>query len=119
MAEPVYRRVVVKLSGEYLAGPHSAGIDQATVDRIAGDLIAASRLGVEIADEPSFRNPRVVADHTRADFSNPGAAIYRLSLKGQKARLVRVTATRLPFKSATPAILESLVVTSAVHSGRE
>jgi uridylate kinase len=49
MAEPVYRRVVVKLSGEYLAGPHSAGIDQATVDRIAGDLIAASRLGVEIA----------------------------------------------------------------------
>ena len=49
MAEPVYRRVVVKLSGEYLAGPHSVGIDQATVDRIAGDLIAASRLGVEIA----------------------------------------------------------------------
>ncbi|WP_407160139.1 UMP kinase [Bradyrhizobium sp. STM 3557] len=49
MAEPVYRRVVIKLSGEYLAGPHSAGIDQATVDRIADDLIAAARLGVEIA----------------------------------------------------------------------
>jgi uridylate kinase len=49
MAEPVYRRVVIKLSGEYLAGPNSAGIDQATVDRIAGDLIAAQKLGVEIA----------------------------------------------------------------------
>jgi uridylate kinase len=49
MAEPVYRRVVIKLSGEYLAGPHSVGIDQATVDRIAGDLIAARKLGVEIA----------------------------------------------------------------------
>lgn len=49
MAEPVYRRVVVKLSGEYLAGPHSAGIDQPTLDRIAGDLIAAQQLGVEIA----------------------------------------------------------------------
>src|SRR5689334_913924 len=49
MAEPVYRRVVVKLSGEYLAGPHSFGIDQTTVDRIAGDLIAARKLGVEIA----------------------------------------------------------------------
>ena len=49
MAEPVYRRVVVKLSGEYLAGPHSLGIDQPTVDRIAGDLIAAQQLGVEIA----------------------------------------------------------------------
>jgi uridylate kinase len=49
MAEPVYRRVVVKLSGEYLAGPHPFGIDQATVDRIAADLIAARKLGVEIA----------------------------------------------------------------------
>ncbi|MDU3130931.1 MAG: UMP kinase [Bradyrhizobium sp.] len=49
MAEPVYRRVVVKLSGEYLAGPHSFGIDQATVDRIADDLIAAQKLGIEIA----------------------------------------------------------------------
>jgi uridylate kinase len=49
MAEPVYRRVVIKLSGEYLAGPHSSGIDQPTVDRIAADLIAAQKLGVEIA----------------------------------------------------------------------
>src|ERR1700742_4066832 len=49
MAEPVYRRVVVKLSGEYLAGSHGYGIDQPTVDRIASDLIAAQRLGTEIA----------------------------------------------------------------------
>ena len=46
---PVYRRVVVKLSGEYLAGSRSFGIDQPTIDRIAGDLIAAGELGVEIA----------------------------------------------------------------------
>ena len=37
MAEPVYRRVVVKLSGEYLAGSQSFGIDQVTVDRIASE----------------------------------------------------------------------------------
>jgi uridylate kinase len=49
MAEPVYRRVVIKLSGEYLAGVESAGIDQATVDRIAGELIAARQLGTQIA----------------------------------------------------------------------
>jgi len=49
MAEPVYRRVVIKLSGEYLAGAQAFGIDQATVDRIAGDLIAARELGAEIA----------------------------------------------------------------------
>jgi uridylate kinase len=49
MAEPVYRRVVIKISGEYLAGSHGAGIDQPTVDRIASDLIAAQKLGAEIA----------------------------------------------------------------------
>ena len=49
MAEPVYRRVVVKLSGEYLAGSQAFGIDEPTVDRIASDLIAASKLGSEVA----------------------------------------------------------------------
>ena len=49
MAEPVYRRVVIKLSGEYLAGSQAFGIDQPTVDRIADDLIAARHLGVEVA----------------------------------------------------------------------
>src|SRR6266481_8550175 len=49
MAEPFYRRVVIKLSGEYLAGSHSFGIDQPTIDRIADELIAAQKLGAEIA----------------------------------------------------------------------
>jgi uridylate kinase len=49
MGEPVYRRVVIKLSGEYLAGSQPFGIDQATIDRVAGDLIKARELGVEIA----------------------------------------------------------------------
>jgi uridylate kinase len=49
MAEPVYRRVVIKLSGEYLAGSQFFGIDQPTIDRIADDLIAAQKLGVEVA----------------------------------------------------------------------
>jgi uridylate kinase len=49
MAEPVYRRVVIKLSGEYFAGANSFGMDQPTIDRIAGDLIAARQLGVEVA----------------------------------------------------------------------
>ncbi len=49
MTDPVYRRVVIKLSGEYLAGSQSFGLDQAVIDRIAGDLIAAQKLGSEIA----------------------------------------------------------------------
>ena len=49
MAGPVYRRVVIKLSGEYLAGTQSSGIDHSTVDRLAGELIAAQKLGTEVA----------------------------------------------------------------------
>ncbi|CAN5448688.1 UMP kinase [soil metagenome] len=49
MGEPLYRRVVIKLSGEYFAGDQSFGIHQPTIDRIAGDLIAAQQLGCEIA----------------------------------------------------------------------
>jgi uridylate kinase len=49
MGEPLYRRVVVKLSGEYLAGPQPFGIDQATLDRVASDLIEAASRGIEVA----------------------------------------------------------------------
>jgi uridylate kinase len=49
MAEPVYGRVIVKLSGEALAGPAGFGLDAATVETIAADIAAARRLGVEIA----------------------------------------------------------------------
>ncbi|MGY0573682.1 UMP kinase [Bradyrhizobium sp. RDM12] len=49
MTDPVYRRVVIKLSGEYLAGQQGFGIDQPTMDRVADDLIAARQLGTEVA----------------------------------------------------------------------
>jgi len=47
-AEPAYRRVIVKLSGEALSGRAGFGLDQVTVQRIADDLVAAHRLGVAI-----------------------------------------------------------------------
>ncbi|MCF2523793.1 UMP kinase [Bradyrhizobium sp. G127] len=49
MGEPAYRRVVIKVSGEYLAGDQPFGIHQPTIDRIASDLIEARKLGVEVA----------------------------------------------------------------------
>jgi uridylate kinase len=48
MSDPVYRRVIVKLSGEALTGAGDFGIEQATVERIAADLVATARLGVEL-----------------------------------------------------------------------
>src|SRR5258707_12086075 len=49
MTNPVYRRVVVKVSGEALMGPDSFGIHQPTLERVAADLLASRRLGVAIA----------------------------------------------------------------------
>jgi uridylate kinase len=46
MGEPVYRRVIIKLSGEALTGPEGFGIHQPVIDRIAADLMASANLGV-------------------------------------------------------------------------
>jgi len=48
-ARPVYRRVVLKLSGEALMGNAQYGIDPEMIDRIAGELVQAHALGVELA----------------------------------------------------------------------
>ncbi|MDO4670109.1 MAG: UMP kinase [Aerococcus sp.] len=47
--EPIYKRVVVKLSGEALAGDKGFGIDPATMKKLAGEVKSAFDLGVEIA----------------------------------------------------------------------
>jgi uridylate kinase len=48
MAKPLYRRVVVKVSGEALMGPEGFGIHQPTLERIAADLVATRALGVAL-----------------------------------------------------------------------
>ena len=48
MSDPVYRRVIVKLSGEALTGAKGFGIDQETVERLAHDLVATAKMGVEL-----------------------------------------------------------------------
>jgi uridylate kinase len=49
MTNLVYRRVVVKVSGEALMGPGDFGIHQPTLDRIAADLVATQAQGVAVA----------------------------------------------------------------------
>jgi uridylate kinase len=46
---PVYRRVLLKLSGEALAGPRGYGIDPDTLARIAEELREVVVLGVQMA----------------------------------------------------------------------
>ena len=49
MSAPLFKRVVVKLSGEALTGGGAHGLDAATLDRVANDLKATAALGAEVA----------------------------------------------------------------------
>jgi uridylate kinase len=44
----VYRRVLLKLSGEALMGNRDYGLEQETVDRIAREVQAVNQMGVEV-----------------------------------------------------------------------
>lgn len=47
--QPVYRRLLLKLSGEALLGEQQYGVDPAILRRIAEDLVALNTMGVEVA----------------------------------------------------------------------
>ena len=49
MSEPVYQRILLKLSGEALLGAEDYGIDPRIIQRIAGEIGEVSRAGVGIA----------------------------------------------------------------------
>ena len=47
--KPRYSRVVVKLSGEALAGPTGWGVDPTSLGQLADELLSVHELGVELA----------------------------------------------------------------------
>jgi Protein of unknown function (DUF1553)/Protein of unknown function (DUF1549)/Planctomycete cytochrome C len=54
------------------------------------------RFRIDISDDPEFKKGvRVLLDRTRADVPNPGLVPQSVPAGGQRARFVRVTATRL------------------------
>ena len=48
-SKPIYKRVLLKLSGEALMGEQGYGIDPEVIARIAGEVKDVRELGVEIA----------------------------------------------------------------------
>jgi uridylate kinase len=48
-AAPMYKRILLKLSGEALMGDDAYGIKRETIDRIVAEIADVQRLGVEIA----------------------------------------------------------------------
>ena len=73
MSEIKYKRILLKLSGEALAGDKKVGIDDNVVNEITGKIKAVSDLGVEVAivvgggnfwrGRSSEKMDRVTADH--------------------------------------------------------
>ncbi len=53
------------------------------------------RFRIEAAASEDFRDRRVLADHTDRDVPNPGDTPFVVKTKGETARFVRITATRL------------------------
>ncbi len=49
MAEPKYKRILLKLSGEALMGDSAYGIDTPTILNIADEILSIHQLGVQIA----------------------------------------------------------------------
>lgn len=46
---PRYRRVVVKLSGEALAGSAGGGVDPTSLAQVATEVLSLHELGVQVA----------------------------------------------------------------------
>ena len=49
MAKSIYKRIVIKLSGEALAGQKGNGIDEKILEKVVDQIIEVKNLGVEIA----------------------------------------------------------------------
>ncbi|OGT38858.1 MAG: UMP kinase [Gammaproteobacteria bacterium RIFCSPHIGHO2_12_FULL_38_14] len=47
--QPIYRRILLKLSGEALQGDHLFGIDTSKLSRITQEIMGATQLGVQVA----------------------------------------------------------------------
>lgn len=48
MVKAIYKRVLIKLSGEALSGDQGSGIDEKVLSEITDEIIAVKKLGVEI-----------------------------------------------------------------------
>jgi uridylate kinase len=108
MAEPNYRRVIVKVSGEALMGPNDFGIHPPTLQRIVADLIQTRKLGVEIGVVVGGGNiargirisqqgiPRVTADMMGILATVMNALAFESALEGAGAAARAMSALSMP-----------------------
>jgi uridylate kinase len=101
-AQPRYRRILLKISGEGFCPPGGFSIERAALDGIAGEIAAVARLGVQVAVVPGggnfFRGVRFAEDlginRSTADYMGMlGTVLNAVALQealgrlGQEARV--------------------------------
>ena len=89
----MYKRVLLKLSGESLGGPEGKGLDSASLNRYASEIVDAVRKGHQIA------------------IVNGGGNIFR-GLQGVGKGLDRVTGDRMGMLAT---VINSLALSSAIR----
>ena len=94
MAKSAYKRILLKVSGEVLAGDQSVGIETAYLEAAAKQIVDAAKTGVQIAIVPGggniFRGMSVAAggaDRVTADMMGTlGTVINALALSSEISR---------------------------------
>lgn len=108
-AQPKYKRVLIKLSGESLCGASSNGIHASAVDAAANELLGALDLGVQVslvvgggnlirardlADDPNIL--RVTADYMGMLGTIMNALALRDAIEGRGHQAVVMSAIPMP-----------------------
>jgi uridylate kinase len=121
MEKPVYRRVLLKLSGEALMGKHIFGIDPEVVRQIAGEIKEVVSLGVQlgivIGGGNIFRGLEAGergADRAMADYTGMLATVIN-SLVLQSALETIAVVTRVQSAIEIKAVAEAFILRRAIR----
>ncbi len=106
MVNAKYKRVMLKLSGEFMAAEHGFGVDPTTIDGIAKQIIGAVELGVElgivIGGGNIWRGGDAVAngmERATADYMGMlGTVINALALQNSLERMDVMTRVQTAFE---------------------
>jgi transcription antitermination factor NusG len=108
MSEAKYKRVIIKLSGEALAGDKGNGIDEGILDSVVDEIIAVKKLGVEtvvFTDEFVKGDSVKIVEGGFADCVGVVEEVYHDTkrLKVLVSMFGRETPVEVAFEQVTPA----------------
>lgn len=115
----MYKKVLLKLSGEALAGPSGTGIDPATVDKVVTQLVQLNKSGVQVAivvGGGNFWRGRqgVAMDKVTADHMGMLATIMN-ALALQDAIEKKGVPTRVQTAISIPSVAEPFILRKALR----